>query len=63
MGLPIDQLVIATNKNDVLHRILTSGEYARQQLEKSLSPSMDITVSSNFERLMFDLYDRDAAGD
>jgi len=61
MGLPIDQLVIATNKNDVLHRVLTSGEYARQQLEKSLSPSMDITVSSNFERLMFDLYDRDAA--
>ena len=61
MGLPIDQLVIATNRNDVLHRLLTSGEYARQQLEQSLSPSMDITVSSNFERLMFDLYDRDAS--
>ena len=59
MGLPIDRLVIATNRNDVLHRVLTTGTYAKQSLEKSLSPSMDITVSSNFERLMFDLYDRD----
>lgn len=58
MGLPIDQLVIATNRNDVLHRLLTSGEYARRSLEHSISPSMDITVSSNFERLLFDLYDR-----
>ena len=61
MGLPIDQLVIATNRNDVLHHLLTSGEYAKLQLEQSISPSMDITVSSNFERLMFDLYDRDGA--
>ena len=61
MGLPIDQLVIATNRNDVLHRLLTTGVYARQSLEPSLSPSMDISVSSNFERLMFDLYDRDGA--
>jgi threonine synthase len=61
MGLPIDQLVIATNRNDVLHRLLNSGEYAKLQLEQSISPSMDITVSSNFERLMFDLYDRDGA--
>lgn len=59
MGLPIEQLVIATNRNDVLHRLLVSGTYARQALAHSLSPSMDITVSSNFERLMFDLYDRD----
>jgi threonine synthase len=61
MGLPLSQLVIATNRNDVLHRILSSGVYGRQPLEKSLSPSMDITVSSNFERLLFDLYDRDGA--
>ena len=61
MGLPIEQLVIATNRNDVLHRLLTSGQYVRQSLEQSLSPSMDITVSSNFERLMFDLYGRDGA--
>ncbi len=59
MGLPVSQLVIATNRNDVLHRVLTSGLYDRQPLEPSLSPSMDITVSSNFERLLFDLYGRD----
>ena len=61
MGLPVDQLVIATNRNDVLHRILTTGDYARTELYQTLSPSMDITVSSNFERLMFDLYERDGA--
>lgn len=61
MGLPIEQLVIATNRNDVLHRLLTTGAYARTELHHTLSPSMDITVSSNFERLMFDLYERDGA--
>ncbi|WP_439102955.1 threonine synthase [Congregibacter sp.] len=59
MGLPVAQLMIATNRNDVLHRLLSTGDYARQTLEHTLSPSMDISVSSNFERLMFDLYDRD----
>ena len=61
MGLPVERLIIATNRNDVLHRVMTSGSYGRQALEHSLSPSMDITVSSNFERLLFDLYDRDGA--
>jgi len=61
MGLPVERLVIATNSNDVLHRVMTSNTYRRQQLEHTLSPSMDITVSSNFERLLFDLYDRDGA--
>jgi threonine synthase len=61
MGLPIERLVIATNRNDVLHRVMTTATYGRQSLEHSLSPSMDITVSSNFERLLFDLYDRDGA--
>ncbi len=61
MGLPIDQLIIATNRNDVLHRIMTTGTYARTSLHHTLSPSMDISVSSNFERLLFDLYDRDGA--
>ena len=61
MGLPVARLVIATNRNDVLHRVLRTGTYARQALVHSLSPSMDITVSSNFERLLFDLYDRDGA--
>ena len=61
MGLPIERLIIATNRNDVLHRVMTTRVYGRQPLEHTLSPSMDITVSSNFERLLFDLYDRDGA--
>ena len=61
MGLPIERLIIATNRNDVLHRVLTTSTYHRQSLAHTLSPSMDITVSSNFERLLFDLYDRDGA--
>lgn len=61
MGLPVARLIIATNRNDVLHRAMTSSTYGRQPLAHTLSPSMDITVSSNFERLMFDLYDRDGA--
>jgi len=61
MGLPVERLVIATNHNDVLHRLMSTQVYGRQPLSPSLSPSMDITVSSNFERLMFDLYGRDGA--
>ncbi len=61
MGLPVEKLIIATNANDVLHRVMTTATYHRQRLEHTLSPSMDITVSSNFERLLFDLYDRDGA--
>ena len=59
MGLPIERLIIATNRNDVLHRVMSTASYGRSPLHHSLSPSMDITVSSNFERLLFDLYDRD----
>lgn len=59
MGLPIERLIIATNRNDVLHRVMTSSTYGRQPLAHTLSPSMDITISSNFERLLFDLYNRD----
>ena len=61
MGLPVNNLVIATNRNDVLHRTLTTGTYSRQPIEALLSPSMDISVSSNFERLLFDLYEGDGA--
>jgi threonine synthase len=57
----VERLIIATNRNDVLHRMLSTGHCDRQALEHSLSPSMDITVSSNFERLLFDLYQRDGA--
>ena len=61
MGLPISQLIVATNRNDVLHRILSQNQYEARPLSHTLSPSMDIVVSSNFERLLFDLYDRDGA--
>jgi threonine synthase len=59
MGLPIERLVIATNQNDILHRTLETGVHRRTQVAPSISPSMDIQVSSNFERLLFDLYDRE----
>lgn len=59
MGLPIQQLVIGTNRNDILHRFMSGNRYEMQQLEHTLSPSMDIMISSNFERLLFDLYGRD----
>ena len=61
MGLPIDQLVIATNSNDILHRAISANDLSKQKLEHTLSPSMDIMVSSNFERMLFDLYDRDGS--
>ncbi len=61
MGLPIDQLVIATNQNDILHRALSTGEYRTNGVTPSISPSMDIQVSSNFERVLFDAYGRDGA--
>ncbi len=58
MGLPINQLVIATNQNDILHRFMSNNLYQMHPLQHTLSPSMDIVVSSNFERLLFDLYGR-----
>jgi len=59
MGLPIDRLVVATNQNDILHRTVQTGAHEKRGVEPSTSPSMDIQVSSNFERLLFDLYDRE----
>lgn len=61
MGLPIGRLVIATNQNDILHRALTTGEYRVGTVEPSISPSMDIQVSSNFERALYLAYGRDGA--
>ncbi|MEH6824545.1 MAG: threonine synthase [Motiliproteus sp.] len=61
MGLPVKQLVVATNSNDILHRCISANDTAKHDLIHTLSPSMDIRVSSNFERLLFDLYDRDGA--
>jgi threonine synthase len=60
MGLPIDRLVIATNSNDILTRTLASGDYLLQTVHPTQSPSMDIQVSSNFERLLFEAHGRDA---
>lgn len=59
MGLPIAQLVVATNTNDILHRCISANDFAKHKLIHTLSPSMDIVISSNFERLLFDCYGRD----
>jgi len=60
MGLPVDRLVVATNVNDILARTFATGAYELRDVVATTSPSMDIQVSSNFERLLFDAYDRDA---
>ena len=60
MGLPVDRLIVATNVNDILARALASGRYEVHGVKATTSPSMDIQVSSNFERLLFEAYGRDA---
>lgn len=60
MGLPIEKLIIGSNRNDILTRFFETGEMKAADVEPSLSPSMDIQVSSNFERFLFDLLGRDA---
>ncbi len=59
MGLPIEKLICASNKNDILTRFFNTGKMERKRVSPSLSPSMDIQVSSNFERLLFEILDRD----
>ncbi|MEM7060029.1 MAG: threonine synthase [Pseudomonadota bacterium] len=59
MGLPIAELIIATNENDILHRTLQTGISENLGVHSTISPSMDIQISSNFERLLFELYDED----
>lgn len=61
MGLPVERLRIATNQNDILARTLNMGAYEKGHVSQTLSPSMDIQISSNFERLLFDLHDEDAS--
>lgn len=61
MGLPIERLIVATNINDILHRALSQGDYAADGVTPTITPSMDIQVSSNFERLLFDAGGRDGA--
>jgi len=60
MGLPVGRLIVATNENDILHRFFTNGEYHRYDIQKTISPSMDICVSSNFERYLFHLSEDDS---
>ena len=62
MGLPVERLIVATNVNDILHRALSAGDYSRGVVAATATPSMDIQVSSNFERLLHDL-DPDALVD
>lgn len=61
MGLPVERLIVATNVNDILHRALAKGDYSIGDVTPTAAPSMDIQVSSNFERLLFDLEGRDGA--
>lgn len=61
MGLPIERLIVATNVNDILHRALAKGDYSIGTVTPTAAPSMDIQVSSNFERLLFDLEGRDGS--
>jgi len=55
MGLPIEKLIVATNQNDILHRAISKGQYKAHSVVETLSPSMDIQVASNFERLIYDV--------
>ena len=59
MGLPIEKLIVATNENDILERVINTGEYKPTKVKQSLSPSMDVQISSNFERLLFDVVKED----
>ena len=59
MGLQIDKLIVATNENDILQRVINTGVYKPSLVKPSLSPSMDIQISSNFERLLFDIVNND----
>ncbi len=57
LGLPIDKLIVATNKNDILHRAISDGDYTQKKVEETNTPSMDIQIASNFERLLYDVKD------
>ena len=59
MGLPINKLIVATNENDILQRVINTGEYRPDEVKPSITPSMDIQVASNFERLLFNVLDED----
>ncbi len=60
MGLPINKLIVATNENDILHRAISKGDYVSKEVKETLSPSMDIQIASNFERLIYYVNDSDS---
>ena len=60
MGLPLGKLIVATNQNDILHRAILNGDYKSNKVQETISPSMDIQVASNFERLLYDLYGKNS---
>jgi len=61
MGLPIDKLIVATNENDILHRAISKGDYVSKEVRETISPSMDIQLASNFERLIYYINNSDSA--
>ena len=61
LGLPINKLIVATNQNDILHRAISEGKYQVAHVSETMSPSMDIQIASNFERLIYDLNDHDSS--
>ena len=61
MGLPIDKLIVATNENDILHRAISKGDYISKEVKETLSPSMDIQLASNFERLIYYINNSDTS--
>ena len=60
MGLPIDKLIVATNENDILHRAISKGDYVSKKVKETYSPSMDIQLASNFERLIYYINNSDS---
>ncbi len=60
MGLPIEKLIVATNENDILHRAISKGDYVSKEVKETLSPSMDIQLASNFERLIYYINNSDS---
>ena len=61
LGLPINKLIVATNQNDILHRAISKGKYETEHVSETISPSMDIQIASNFERLIYDLNNHDSS--
>ena len=61
MGLPVERLIVATNSNDILHRYFSAGDYSSSGVAETVTPSMDIAVSSNFERFLFHTSGNDSA--